>query len=103
MHLVARPRASTLRSRAWPGHGGVPAAEPKLMDKKKAWDKVAPGLRVDDGGVATWEGVAFGTSAGACTLRPPRRAAPSGSCRRSGVGHAACTRVRMVAGSTRLT
>jgi hypothetical protein len=47
------------------------------MDKKKVWDKVAPGLRVDDGGVATWEGVAFGTSAGACTAP----AAPGGAIR----------------------
>ena len=47
------------------------------MDKKKVWDKVAPGLRVDDGGVATWEGVPFGTSAGPCTAP----AAPGGAIR----------------------
>jgi hypothetical protein len=37
------------------------------MDKKKIFDKVAPGLKVDADGVATWEGVPFGTTAGPCT------------------------------------
>jgi len=67
VHFVCPPEGAPAGERVvFAGHGGVPAADPKLMDKKKVWDKVAPGLRVDDGGLATWEGVPFGTSAGPC-------------------------------------
>ena len=37
------------------------------MDKKKVWDKVAPELKVDEEGRATWTGIPFTTSAGHCT------------------------------------
>lgn len=43
------------------------ARAPHLLPSQQVFDKVAPGLRVDEAGVATWEGIPFMTSAGPCT------------------------------------
>lgn len=51
-HLIARP---------------PPSPPPAPPSAPQVFDKVAPGLRVNDEGVATWEGVPFMTSAGPCT------------------------------------
>ena len=52
------------------GHEGAPA-DPSRVAKKKLFEAVAPGLRVDASGVATWEGIPFLTSAGPCTVASP--------------------------------
>lgn len=58
------------------GHAGAPA-DPNRVAKKKLFEAVAPGLRVDASRVATWEGVPFMTSAGPCTVASPEMAGAS--------------------------
>jgi len=54
-----------------------PAAQPSRMDKKKIFEAAAPGLVVGEGGVCTYKGTPFMTSAGACTV--DAAVAPKGS------------------------
>ena len=69
VEFVEPPAGAAVGERvAFAGHAGA-AADPKRMDKKKIFDKVAPGLKVDATCKATWNGVPFMTSAGPCTVR----------------------------------
>lgn len=67
VEFVEPPAGAALGERvAFAGHEG-PAAEPNRVAKKKIFDAVAPGLKLDAEGRATWEGIPFMTSAGPCT------------------------------------
>lgn len=75
---LAPPQGSAPGSRCYFGDSGEaqPApAEPNRVDKKKYWDKVAPGLKTDGSGVATYCGMVMKVQAGpvkAATLKDAR-------------------------------
>ena len=72
VEFVEPPAGAALGERvAFAGHAGPPA-EPNRVDKKKLFEAVAPGLRLDAEGRATWEGVVFETSAGPCAVKTLR-------------------------------
>jgi aminoacyl tRNA synthase complex-interacting multifunctional protein 1 len=72
IEFVEGPAGAQLGERvSFEGHS-APAAEPNRVDKKKLFEAVAPGLRLDSEGRATWEGVVFSTSAGPCSCKTLR-------------------------------
>ena len=68
VEFVVPPAGAALGERVVFAQHDGPPAEPSRVDKKKLFEAVAPGLKVDAEGRATWEGVVFGTSAGPCTV-----------------------------------
>ena len=48
------------------GLSGEPYSSAQIK-KKKVWDTVSKGLKTNENAVATWDGMAIMTSAGACT------------------------------------
>ena len=77
VEFVEPPAGAKIGERvSFAGHEGAPA-DPSRVAKKKLFEAVAPGLRVDAGRVATWEGVPFTTSAGPCTVKSQAMAGAS--------------------------
>ena len=69
VEFVAPPASARVGERvSFAEYEGAAPADPKRMDKKKIFDAVAPGLRVNDSCVATWNGIPFMTSGGPCTV-----------------------------------
>lgn len=81
VELLEAPGGSSTGERiTFAGHDGPPEANPNTVKKKKLWEAVAPKLRTDADGVATYvdadgAAVVFETSAGSCRAATLRNAA----------------------------
>jgi len=68
VEFVVPPAGAAVGERVvFEGHTGD-VAEPNRMAKKKLWEAVAPELKVNGSGQATWAGIPFMTTAGPCTV-----------------------------------
>jgi methionine--tRNA ligase beta chain len=66
VELITPPDGSVVGERVFiEGLSGDPLTAAQVK-KKKTWEAVAKDLKTDEGGVATWQGMAIHTSAGPC-------------------------------------
>lgn len=69
VQLVLPPKGCAPGERVtFAGYEGEPETNPNTVKKKKLWEAVAPDLRTDASLTATYRGVPFATSKGACTV-----------------------------------
>ena len=69
VELVDPPAGAQIGERVtFEGHDGD-ACTPAQLEKKKVVQNVAPGFAVIESREATWKGIKFMTSAGACTCK----------------------------------